>query len=63
MNMKKILILSGVIFLCGCNHTNRFYDSEIDAIRDQTEVLQKLVDAQNKHNELLEKYIKSEKAL
>jgi cytochrome c biogenesis protein ResB len=56
--MKKItLLFLLVVSLSGCNHSTRLYDSEIDAIRDQTEVLQKLVDAQNKHNELLERQL------
>lgn len=37
--MKRILILLAVFSVTSCNNTARFTDSEISAIRDQTEVI------------------------
>lgn len=43
--MKKILILAiAVIGLSSCNDTTRVFDSEVSAIRDQTD----MIEAQNK---------------
>lgn len=54
--MKKLVIIMAVATLCGCNQATRVFDSEINAIRDQTKVLEKI----EHHLEVIAEHMGSE---
>ena len=53
--MKKVLLIIGsIILLSSCSKVIRLSDSEITAIRDQTEVIEKQIRVQEEQNRILQ---------
>lgn len=57
MKLKSKIIFISIIFLSSCNGVNKIYDSEINAIRDQTEVLKEHNNLLKQQNEILIKLL------
>lgn len=56
--MRTIIITLAVI-ACSCDKAAMIVDSQIDATRDQTEVLKEQLSEQKRHNWALEKLLKN----